>query len=417
MTRGIVFAVLVSASVTATVSAADWPQWRGPERTGRSAETGLLRSWPEDGPTRLWLYREAGIGYAGFAVVGGRLYTMGARNDVEYAIAVDTKTGTEIWAKPIGERLENNWGDGPRGTPTVDDGLVYALSARGNLVCLRAKDGKKIWSADLVKKLGGKIPHWGYTESVLVDGNRVVCTPGGRNGAIAALHKQTGKPIWRSKGFRDGAQYSSIIAVDLNGERQYVQLTMETLVGVSAKTGRVLWQSDWPGRTAVIPTPINHGNRVYISSGYGVGCKLVEIGPKNRVEEIYANRVMKNHHGGVIRVGDYLYGYSDGPGWVCQNFATGEMVWNHKGLGKGCLTYADGMLICVDERNGDVALVEATPEGWKGRSRFRLSPQTELRKPAGRIWTHPVVSDGRLYLRDQELVYCYDIRAESAAGD
>ena len=227
------------------------------------------------------------------------------------------------------------------------------------------------------------------------------------------MNKMTGDTIWQSKGFTDGAQYSSIITAEIGGRRQYVQLVMKQLVGLDAKTGEQLWQTDWPGRTAVIPTPIYHDGRVYVSSGYGVGCKQVAINNENEVEEVFVNRVMKNHHGGVVRLGDYLYGYSDGPGWACQRWDDGEQVWAEKrALGKGSLTFADGRLYLLDERKGNVVLLDPNPDGWSEKGRFTLSPQTELRKPSGRIWTHPTVANGRLYLRDQELIMSYDISAK-----
>ena len=201
--------------------------------------------------------------------------------------------------------------------------------------------------------------------------------------------------------------------VELNGQRQYVQLFQDSLVGIGVDDGKLLWKTDWPGKTAVIPTPIHHAGHVFITSGYGVGCKLVKIGEENKVEEIYFNKNMKNHHGGVVLVGDHLYGHSDGGGWMCLSFQTGEIVWNEKGaLGKGSVTCVDGLLYCVDERDGTVALIEASPAGWKEHGRFKLEHQSTRRSPKGRIWTHPVVCNGKLFLRDQELLSCYDVKAQ-----
>jgi len=270
-------------------------------------------------------------------------------------------------------------------------------------------DGKVIWSKTM-KDLGGEVPRWGYTESVLVDGDNVLCTPGGEKGTMAALNKMTGDLVWQSKDWQDGAQYASIIPAEIQGVEQYVQLTQKSFAGVSSKDGSVLWKVDWPGRTAVIPTPIIRENQVYITSGYGVGCALVSIDKNQKATDVYRNKVMKNHHGGVIRVGRFLYGYSDGPGWVCQDMLTGKEVWaEKKKLGKGAIGYADGKLYCLDERSGTVVLIDATSDGWNEHGRFKLSPQTELRKPSGKIWTHPVIANGKLYLRDQELFFCFDV--------
>ena len=403
-----VVAVAISISVSACARASDWPQWRGPDRTEVSKETGLLKQWPASGPKRVWLYENAGNGYSGPAIAGGKLFTMGTRDGGEILIALDANTGKEIWTAKIGPVLNNDWGDGPRGTPAVDGDRVYALGGQGNLICASIADGKVLWQ-ETMQNLGGRVPGWGYTESVLVDGNQVVCTPGGGKGAIAALDKMTGKPVWQSKEFTDGAQYSSIIAIDHNGARQYVQLTMKSLVGIAPGDGKLLWKSEWPGSTAVIPTPIFHDGHVYVTSGYGVGCKLVKLGANNQVSDVYANKVMKNHHGGVVLVGDHLYGHADA-GWTCQDLKTGKEVWNHRGFGKGAIASADGMLYCLDEGSGTVVLIDASPKGWQEHGRFKLDPQTKIRSSQGRIWTHPVISNGKLYLRDQDLIYCYDVK-------
>ncbi len=389
---------------------ASWPRWRGPRLDDHSPDTGLLKSWPAGGPGRLWLYEDAGKGYSGPAIAGGKLFTMGARDAIVYLIALDAATGEELWATELAALVRNNWGDGPRGTPTVDGDRVYALTGKGTLACVEVAGGKKVWDVNLEKDFGGAVPGWGFCESVLVDGDQVVCTPGGRGGAIVALDKTNGRETWRSKGLTDGAQYSSLVPIEHGGRRQYVQLFMKTLAGVSADDGELLWRSGWGGSTAVIPTPIYRDGHVYITSGYGVGCKLVKLGARGEPEEVYRNDVMVNHHGGVVLVGDHLYGHSDKGGWKCQEFMSGKEVWSSNKLGKGAVHYADGMLYCLGESDGTVALVEASPDGWNEKGRFKLDPQSEIRADAGRIWTHPVVVGGRLYLRDQDLVYCYNVR-------
>ena len=395
-----------------TSFADDWPQWRGADRSDHSRETGLLKSWPTGGPRQVWLNEDVGLGYSGYSIVGGTLFTMGLRADDEFLIAVDAATGKERWATAVGGRLKNGWGDGPRSSPTVDDNRVYALGGLGDLICADAKTGRAIWKTSM-SKLGGGKPGWGYCESVLVDGDNVVCTPGGRNGDIAALDKSTGKLVWQSSGFTEGAQYASIVPATIHGRRQYIQLTMKALVGIDASNGKLIWQSEWPGRTAVIPTPIVKGNEIYVASGYGVGSKKIRIKPDSSVETIWENKVMKNHHGGVILLGNQLYGYSDGPGWICQSWESGEEVWAEKrALRKGAIYYADERFYCLDETSGTVALIEASPKGWNEKGRFKLSPQTTQRNPKGKVWTHPVISDGKLFLRDQELLYCFDVMAK-----
>lgn len=390
--------------------ASDWPTWRGLERDGVSSETGLLKEWPENGPKVVWTSDQAGIGYSSFAVVGDRLYTMGADDSTEFLIALDARSGKQVWKTAVGPRLRNGWGDGPRSTPTFVDGLVLAIAGKGDVACVSASDGTVQWTASM-RELGGSVPNWGYSESPLVDGDRVLFTPGGPQGTIVCCDLKSGRKIWQSDEMTEKAHYSSIIAINHFGARQYIQLTMKKVFGLN-ENGELLWQADWPGgRTAVVPTPIYDDGHVYITSGYGAGCMLLKIDESNKVEQLYANKVMKNHHGGVIRIGDHVYGYSDGPGWICQEMVSGEMVWNEKRkLGKGAIAYADGMFYCLDERSGTCTLIKATPEGWSETGRFVISPQTEQRADKGKVWTHPVIANGRLYLRDQEIVVCYSIK-------
>jgi len=408
--KKIIFTALFFA-VGLGLSADDWPQWRGPNRDGISRETGLLQAWPSAGPKRVWLSRDIGIGYSAPVVAGGKIFIMGTKDGKEQLFAKEAKGGKTLWTAPLGGILSNNWGDGPRGAATVDGDKVYALGAKGGLICANVGDGKVNWRVEMVKDLGGKVPGWGYTESVLVDGDYVICTPGGKRGTLAAIDKKTGEVIWRSSDWTDGAQYASVVPAELNGQRQFIQLTQKTLAGVSARDGSVLWRNAWSGRTAVIPTPIVRKNEVYISSGYGAGCRKITIGDAHKVTEDYSNKNIKNHHGGVLLLDGHLYGYSDGRGWTCQNLKSGDVVWDSKKLGKGCVFYADNRLYCLEESSGQVALAAADTGGWKEHGRFKLEPQTELRKRSGRIWTHPVVANGVMYLRDQELLFAFDVKA------
>lgn len=252
------------------------------------------------------------------------------------------------------------------------------------------------------------LQNWGYTESPLVDGDLVIVTPGGSKGAIAGIDAKTGKVKWQTSDVTENAQYSSIIPIDHGGQRQYVQLLMKSIVSVS-KEGKVLWKTDFPGAVAVIPTPIFKDGQVYVTAGYKVGSKSVKI-DGNSVTEVYSNPDMQNHHGGVILIDGKLYGHSDKGGWTCQDFKTGEIVWQDKGIGKGAVASADGMLYCQAENDGTIALVKVSDKGWDMVSSFKLEAQTSQRAKDGRIWTHPVISNGKLYLRDQELISCYDVK-------
>ena len=409
----------------------DWQQWRGPNRDVVSKETGLLKTWPNEGPKLLWTFENAGVGFSGPAVVGDRLYTMGGREDTSYVFALDVKTGKEIWACPIGKTYRNAYGDGPRGMLTVDGDWLYALDGQGELICVEINSGKKKWSVNLSKDLNGQMMSgWGYSESVLVDGDQVVCCPGGKEGTVAALDKKTGKVKWRSKELTDKATYSSLVPAEIGGVRQYVQLTHKesdegAIVGVAAKDGKLLWYFPRKGyRTAVIPTPIVHDDLVYATSGYGAGCDLLQIsrtGEKFEAKEVYTKNsqknAMKNQHGGVVLLGEYIYGYSDGPGWICQKLKSGESLWDDKvKVGRGSLTSADGYLYCYAESTGEASLVAANPKALDLKGKFKIPRETKIPRQAGRIWTHPVVANGHLFLRDQDLIFCYDVRSQMAAA-
>jgi outer membrane protein assembly factor BamB len=397
--------------------AADWPQWRGPNRDNVSLDTGLLKSWPEGGPKLLWTAEDAGIGYSGPAVVGDRLYTMGGDETNDFVLAFDTQTGKKVWSTPIGPYVANRYGSGPRGTPTVDGDHLYALSAAGQLACLKTATGEKVWSVSLTG-LGGGRPNWNYSESPLVDGDKVICTPGGNRGTLAALNKKTGSVIWRSTKLTDPAGYASVIVAEVGGVRQYVQLTMRGVAGVAAKDGGLLWyHRNSRYRTAVIPTAIFHDNYVYAVAGYGAGAVLLKLSPDGKggtkAQQVYDDesmRLMDNKHEGVVRVGDHVYGWSDRGGWLCQEFKTGKKVWALRKLDRGSVTCADGQLYCYSEDRGTVVLVPASPDGWQEKGRFSLPRQTQRREFRNNIWTHPVVANGRLYLRDQELLFCYDVK-------
>jgi len=401
---------------SAVALAADWPQWRGPNRDDISTETGLLKDWPAGGPHLVWKTTVLGAGYSGISVVGDRLYSAGDIGDASEVLALSAADGKQVWATKFGKSGAPGWGGfaGPRATPTVDGDLLYIVNQWGEMVCLNSADGKEVWRKDFTKDFGGQRPEWGFSESPLVDGDKVVVTPGGDQGAIVALNKKTGALLWQTKDFTDPAQYSSLISAEIGGVRQYIQLTGANVVGVSAAEGKVLWRARRRGETAVIPTPIYDSGFVYVTSGYGIGCNLFKISSaenKFTAEQVYANHVMVNHHGGVIKVGDYVYGYSDNKGWTCQDFKTGEAKWQDKQkFGKGSIAYGGGnfYLRLEDEKGqGTVVLIEASPDGFREHGRFDQPDRSNKN-----TWTHPVIANGRLYLRDQDVLLCYDVKAK-----
>jgi outer membrane protein assembly factor BamB len=421
--------------------AADWPQWRGSDRTGVSRENDLLKDWPKKGLPLLWTFKNAGIGFSGPAVVGDRLYTMGARKDAdgketEYLIAIDVSKGTELWSVAIGPifaKKGNSYGDGPRGTPTVDGDQVYALGGQGELIAVNLPDHRVLWRTNLEKNLGGKLMNiWGYCESPLVDGAQVVCCPGGAEGTVAALDKKSGQVIWRTKDLTEDATFGSAVIAEFGGVRQYVTTTFKGsgmgghIVGIAAKDGKLLWSFEQPkfDDVDVCATPIVQQDYVYVSAGRQAGSVLLQItkgGSGFKVKQLYTKlavrKVMDNEHGGVVLVGNHLYGFTEarGKAWVCQDLKTGAAVWTSKKVGKGCLTCAGGQLYLYSEDEGQVVLIDATEQGWKEHGRFEIpmkSKVSETRKSnsGAKIWTHPVVANGRLYLRDQEYLFCYKVK-------
>ncbi len=388
------------------LSAADWPQWRGPRRDGVAAETGLLKTWPAEGPPLAWRASGAGNGYSSFAIAGGRLYTLGAKGPQEYVMAYDTATGKSIWEAPIGSRLSQDRGDGPRGTPTIDGTRVYAIGGRGDLACVDLATGKKIWGVSFPGEFSASIPNWGYSESPLVVGDRVIVNAGGADASIVAFEKATGKVLWKSGS--DRAAYSSAVLHEANGIRQAIFFTATNALGVDVANGRILWTYDRANnRTANVSTPVLRGDRVFISSDYGTGGGLLQLSPSGGgigAKELYFTGDMRTHHNTAVLLGDHMYGFS-GPILTAMKFDDGTVAWKNRSVGKGSLVAAEGQLYLFSE-NGVVGLADAAPEEYRERGRFQIK--------AGNLptWSHPVVSNGRLYLRDQDSIYAYDVKAK-----
>ncbi|MBN8627472.1 MAG: PQQ-like beta-propeller repeat protein [Planctomycetes bacterium] len=406
-------AVLIAVGFTFSSAshADDWPQWRGPLRDGISREQGLAKSWPTDGPKLLWKKTGLGEGFSTPSIARGILYTMGNLDGEEYLLAFDLKAqGKPLWKTSLGSVRHAGAGyPGPRSTPTVDGDRIYCVGLNGDFVCADAASGRIVWRHDYVADYGGRIPTWGYCESPLIDGDRVVGTPGGSQASIVAFDKATGKQTW-STGFGDGAGYASLINVLVAGAPQYVQFTSGGLVGVHADGGKLLWRYDAPANgTANCSTAVVHGDRVFGASGYGTGGGAADIsrdGAEFQAREAFFTKEMKNHHGGLVLVDGHVYG-SDDPGILrCIDLATGQTKWQDRAPGKCSLIYFEGLLIARSER-GKVSLVKVSPEACEVVSEFEQPDRSD--KPS---WPHPVVANGVLYLRDQDLLLAYDVKAK-----
>jgi outer membrane protein assembly factor BamB len=405
--------------------AADWPQWRGPERNGISQETGLLKEWPKEGPPVLWVQKDIGYGYSTPSVVGDRLYLLsntGMEN--EFVQALDVKDGKQIWSTRLGKVGPNQMANyaAARSTPTVEGAALYALGSDGDLACLETATGKAVWTKNLRSDFDGKPGLWAYSESPLVDGDVLVCTPGGKAATMVALKKETGELIWKcAVPGGDSAAYASAIMVTVGDVKQYVQVVQNGLVGVEAKSGKFLWRYDQTakGSPANIPTPVAHDGLVYCS-GARKGGGMVKLKVENgtvTAEPVYFDAKLPTAIGGTVEVGGYLYG-TTAQSLLCTEFATGKVKWSDRSVGTGSLCVADGRLYIHSEAD-EVALVEATPDGYHEKGRFKVAEQPKrMYGNSGmgeKAWSYPVVANGRLYIRDLNFLWCFDVKDTKGA--
>ena len=415
------FAVVGVVAFAWMCKAEDWPQWRGPNRDGISKEKGLLKEWPKDGPKLLWKVTNAGSGYSTPAVVGDRLYLLGNEGlEKEFVEALTVADGKRVWLAPLGKvghPQQNPSYPAARSTPTMDGDVLYALGSDGDLACVEISNGKVRWHKNLQTDFKGKPGEWAYAESPLVDGETVVCTPGGSEFTLVGLNKKTGEVVWRCATPQgDEAAYSSAIFVDAAGAKQYVQLLQKGLVGVGAGTGELLWRYSKviSKYNANIPTPLASGDQIYAASA-GTGGGLVKLKPRHDgmdAEEIYFSPKLPTAIGGGVKLGDYLYG--TGQAMLCVEFASGTVKWEERGIGTASLCCADGRLYLHGE-NGQVALVEPSADGYREKGRFTPPDQPARKDSMEKPWAYPVVANGRLYLRDHGRVWCYDVRETASA--
>ena len=400
-----------------TTFAKDWPQWRGPDRNGISSETGLLKQWPADGPKLVWQVNDLGDGYSTPAVVGNRIYMMSNRGlDNEFVQALSAQDGKVIWTTRVGNVGNPNQDPSypkARSTPTVDGDLLYALGSDGDFVCLDTKTGKVRWQKSLRNDFGGQPGEWAYAESPLVDGDVVVVTPGGADATLVALNKKTGALVWKSAvPGGDAAGYASAIVVQVAGRKQYVQFVSKGLIGVDAKTGQFLWRyAEVAKGPAQMWTPNARGESVYAAAN-GVGGGLVRLKADGTAEPVYFARGLPTGIGGAVVIGDHLYGTEVGQKLVAMEFATGKVAWQAESLGWSSVAYADGLLY-LHGVNGEVGLVEATPEAYRIKGRFKPPAQPEHKKVGPfpeASFSYPVIANGRLYIRDLGTLWVYDIK-------
>ncbi|HTU16614.1 MAG TPA: PQQ-binding-like beta-propeller repeat protein [Gemmataceae bacterium] len=417
--------VAVPGAAQAQIKAAigDWPAWMGADRTGVSHETGLLKEWPKGGPQLLWKVEDIGEGYSTPSVAAGKIFVISNRGlDNEFVIALSVKDGSKIWERRIGKVGNPDQRPpypGSRSTPTVDGDAVYVLGSDGDLACFDAAKGEVRWTKNLRTEFDGKPGIWAYAESPLIDGDVLVCTPGGSKATLAAFNKKTGEVIWKCPVTLGGggrmpgntAAYASAIVAPVGGVKQYIQFLTGGLVGVAAKDGKVLWKYEGVKGITNCTTPLFHDNSVFVSAtGRGrsptSGSALLKLSAESggvTAKEVYHNQDLANHHGGVVRVGGSVYGTNNNA-LLCLDFKSGETKWQDRSVGKGSVAAADGRLY-VRSENGEVALVEATPAAYKETGRFTQPDRSDKK-----AWPHPVIAGGRLYLRDQGVLLCYDVK-------
>jgi outer membrane protein assembly factor BamB len=393
-----------------TTSPGDWPQWRGPKRDGVSLETALEFAWADAGPKMLW-DAKAGEGYSSFAVASGRVYTILQEEENEAIVCWDAEMGQEKWRFRYPAHLVNRWGSGPRSTPTIDGDRVYTVGGTGVFHCLNAATGTKVWRHDLLEEFNAKNLTWGVAYSPLIEGNLVLTNPGGPDGkSIVAFDKISGDIAW--KAYDDSASYSSPIAVDAAGRRQLIFFTGSGVVGLTPAEGKTLWNFPWKNGTDVnAATPIAFSARigetvndyVFVSCGYGKGCcllKLIPAGDGVDALRVYETARMGNHFSTCVRLGEQLYGFDESH-LTCMDLLTGKIRWKQGRFGKGSLTIADGRLVIMGE-SGRLAVADATPDEYRETASFQFSEN--------KCWTVPVIANGRLYLRDEQRIVCYDLR-------
>lgn len=398
------FGFAFQGTKSAEPKALDWTQFRGAKRNAQSMDTGLLKQWPAAGPAVAWKATGIGTGFSSACHSGKVVFTTGEEGNKSHLVAINFADGKIAWKLPMGPGFtEQQGGQGPRSTPATDGTVVVAVAPTGEIVCARVADGRTVWQKNM-KNFGANQPGFGFVESPFIDGNLVLLSPGG---TVVALNKLNGATVWQSKKLKGSTDYSSLSVAETGKIKQYLVMTDKSVAGILATSGAILWEGEFPGDRAVVPTPVYGNGIVFVAAGYGVGCKAFKVGlagDQMRATEAYAGPQFQIHHGGMVLVGEHVYGLHDQGTLKCIELATGKQVWQDRSVGKGSIAYADGHLYCRGE-SGQIALVEANPAEFKSKGTF-----TPAEKNGSKCWAHPVVSGGRLLIREGDTLTAYNLK-------
>lgn len=406
------FCILFFASSSDAQEAGEWHSFHGMDRTNKSAETGLLKTWPENGPALKWTASGLGEGYSSVSIADGNIYTSGTKSGETFVYCLDLN-GSLVWERPNGKAWSTQMSHassytGSRSTPTYDNGIVYHLGETGRLAAFHAKTGEELWFSDLMNRFNVSETEYGYSESVMIDGDHLYVRPAGKTGFQVCLNKSNSELIWANNEIPGVEGYSSPVLMEFGSHKQLINASSDGYYSVDTKTGELLWFVNWKNRNGLnVPDVIVHDNYVFISSGYGIGCMLIKLTIEDETivtEKVWQSELMDNHHGGVIFHNGYLYGSgTNSRGWFCLDFMTGKQMWKAEGHGKGSLTYAEEMLYTLDER-GIMKLVPATPDSSSTAGEFEVPEGGK-----GMYWAHPVVCEKTLYIRHADKLFAYSI--------
>ncbi|MDO5581290.1 MAG: PQQ-like beta-propeller repeat protein [Planctomycetia bacterium] len=413
----IILIVFLFSGLLPAQESEEWNQWKGPTHEGKSLSKNLLDQWPENGPPLLWKAEGLGAGYSNFSFWKDRMFTEGDFENESFLLALDRNNGKTIWKTRIGPGGPIGGHVGTKSTPATDGKFVYGLNQTGFLICTDIDSGKILWTKNLYDDFGGKMPanekyngiHWGYASSPILDGNKLIIMPGGSQGTVFALDKTTGKTIWRSKDLTDSSPYCTPVPTVIDGVYQYLILTEFSIAGINPEDGSVLWKANYPGRSIVCSDPVQSEGFVFASSAYTVGAvawKVEKNGKNFSVQQLYANNKFDNKHFCIMPLGGYLYFATDRGSFLCIDLKTGKVQWEERRMrGKASVSFADGKLILRKENTGELILIQANPKKYTEISRFKQPDRTDKN-----AWTYPFIVNGKMYVRDQDSVYCYNLK-------